>query len=220
MKELAPSLLSANFANLENDIKLLEQNGINYLHLDVMDGNFVPNISFGPGVIKSIRKISKLKFDVHLMIENCDMFIEDFVDAGADIITVHAEATKHLHRSIQNIKSHGVKAGVALNPSTSLSTLDYILDDIDLVLIMSVNPGFGGQSFIESMKDKLGELSKIKKDNNLDFIIAIDGGVKTTNVEEIAKLGAELIVSGSDVFKAPSIENRIEEYKTILQAYE
>lgn len=220
MKELAPSLLSANFANLENDIKLLEQNGINYLHLDVMDGNFVPNISFGPGVIKSIRKISKLKFDVHLMIENCDMFIEDFVDAGADIITVHAEATKHLHRSIQNIKSHGVKAGVALNPSTSLSTLDYILDDIDLVLIMSVNPGFGGQSFIESMKDKLGELSKIKKDNNLDFIIAIDGGVKTTNVEEIAKLGAELIVSGSDVFKAPSIENRIEDYKTILQAYE
>lgn len=220
MKELAPSLLSANFANLENDIKLLEQNGINYLHLDVMDGNFVPNISFGPGVIKSIRKISKLKFDVHLMIENCDMFIEDFVDAGADIITVHAEATKHLHRSIQNIKSHGVKAGVALNPSTSLSTLYYILDDIDLVLIMSVNPGFGGQSFIESMKDKLGELSKIKKDNNLDFIIAIDGGVKTTNVEEIAKLGAELIVSGSDVFKAPSIENRIEEYKTILQAYE
>ncbi len=220
MKELAPSLLSANFANLENDIKLLEENGINYLHLDVMDGNFVPNISFGPGIIKSIRKISKLKFDVHLMIENCDMFIEDFVDAGADIITVHSEATKHLHRSIQNIKSYGVKAGVALNPSTSLSTLDYILDDIDLVLIMSVNPGFGGQSFIEAMKDKLKELAKIKKEKNLDFIIAIDGGVKTTNVEEIAKLGAELIVSGSDVFKAPSIEDRIKEYKTILQSYE
>lgn len=220
MKELAPSLLSANFANLENDIKLLEENGINYLHLDVMDGNFVPNISFGPGIIKSIRKISKLKFDVHLMIENCDMFIEDFIDAGADIITVHSEATKHLHRSIQNIKSYGVKAGVALNPSTSLSTLDYILDDIDLVLIMSVNPGFGGQSFIEAMKDKLKDLAKIKKEKNLDFIIAIDGGVKTTNVEEIAKLGAELIVSGSDVFKAPSIEDRIKEYKTILQSYE
>jgi len=154
------------------------------------------------------------------MIENCDMFIEDFVDAGADIITVHSEATKHLHRSIQNIKSYGVKAGVALNPSTSLSTLDYILDDIDLVLIMSVNPGFGGQSFIEAMKDKLKELAKIKKEKNLDFIIAIDGGVKTTNVEEIAKLGAELIVSGSDVFKAPSIEDRIKEYKTILQSYE
>ena len=220
MKELAPSLLSANFANLENDIKLLEENGINYLHLDVMDGNFVPNISFGPGIIKSIRKISKLKFDVHLMIENCDMFIEDFVDAGADIITVHSEATKHLHRSIQNIKSYEIKAGVALNPSTSLSTLDYILDDIDLVLIMSVNPGFGGQSFIEAMKDKLKELAKIKKEKNLDFIIAIDGGVKTTNVEKIAKLGAELIVSGSDVFKAPSIEDRIKEYKTILQSYE
>ena len=163
---------------------------------------------------------SDLTFDVHLMIENCDMFIEDFVDAGADIITVHAEATKHLHRSIQNIKSHGVKAGVALNPSTSLDTLDYLLEDIDLVLIMSVNPGFGGQSFIESMKDKLKELARIKKEKNLDFIIAIDGGVKTSNVAEIAELGAELIVSGSDVFGADSIGERIEEYKTILQKYE
>lgn len=220
MKELAPSLLSANFANLQEDIKTLEENGINYLHLDIMDGNFVPNISFGPGIIKSIRKISNMTFDVHLMIENCDMFIEDFVDAGADIITVHAEATKHLHRSIQNIKSHGVKAGVALNPSTSLDTLDYLLEDIDLVLIMSVNPGFGGQSFIESMKDKLKELARIKKEKNLDFIIAIDGGVKTSNVAEIAELGAELIVSGSDVFGADSIGERIEEYKTILQKYE
>lgn len=220
MKELAPSLLSANFANLQEDIKTLEENGINYLHLDIMDGNFVPNISFGPGIIKSIRKISNMTFDVHLMIENCDMFIEDFVDAGADIITVHAEATKHLHRSIQNIKSHGVKAGVALNPSTSLNTLDYLLEDIDLVLIMSVNPGFGGQSFIESMKDKLKELARIKKEKNLDFIIAIDGGVKTSNVAEIAELGAELIVSGSDVFGADSIGERIEEYKTILQKYE
>ena len=151
MAMLAPSLLSADFANLREEISKIEKGGADYLHLDVMDGTFVPNISFGTPVIKSLRRITELPFDVHLMVDKPERYIEDFVDAGADIITVHEEATTHLHRTIQLIKSFGVKAGVSLNPSTPVENLEYVLDDIDLILIMSVNPGFGGQSFIDSI---------------------------------------------------------------------
>lgn len=216
MAKLAPSLLSANFANLESDINLLEENGIEYLHLDVMDGHFVPNITFGPGLIKSIRKNSNLIFDTHLMIDRPERFIKDFAEAGSDIITVHQESTIHLHRVIQEIKSYGKKAGVSLNPSTPLDSLNYVFADLDLVLIMSVNPGYGGQSFIPQMKEKLKALVEIKERNNFNFTIAIDGGVKTTNVKEIADIGAELIISGSDVFGASDISSRIKEYYEIL----
>lgn len=220
MIELAPSLLSADFTKLDSEIEKLNRNNINYLHLDVMDGIFVPNISFGPAIIKSLRPLSKMVFDVHLMIDKPERFIEVFKNAGADILTVHVESTLHLHSTIQAIKKLGMKAGVSLNPATSLSVLDCILEDIDLVLLMSVNPGFGGQKYIEFTDRKLKNLSRIKKDNNLNFIIEVDGGVKTTNVKRVIENGAELIVSGSDVFCAEDIDSRINEYKEIFKSYE
>lgn len=220
MIELAPSLLSADFSNLSKDIEILNENNIKYLHLDIMDGNFVPNISYGPGVIKSIRKLTDMVFDVHLMIEKPERYIGEFVDAGADILTFHYEASIHPHRTIQGIKSKGIKAGISLNPSTPLSVLEYIIKDLDLVLIMSVNPGFGGQSYIEAMDDKISELKKMKDELNLDFIIEVDGGIKTGNVENIINRGAELIVSGSDVFKADNISSRIKEYYSIFSKYD
>lgn len=220
MLELAPSLLSADFSNLSKDIKTLNDNDVKYLHLDIMDGNFVPNISYGPGVIKAIRGLTDMVFDVHLMVDKPERYIKDYVDAGADIITIHYEATIHPHRTIQEIKSYGVKAGVSLNPSTPLEVLDYIIEDLDLVLIMSVNPGFGGQSYISAMDEKIRRLKEIKTKRNLDFIIEVDGGIKTTNVENVLNLGAELIVSGSDVFGAEYIEQRIKEYSEIFKKYE
>ncbi len=220
MIELAPSLLSADFSNLSKDIKILNDNGINYLHLDIMDGNFVPNISYGPGVIKAIRGLTDMIFDVHLMVDKPERYIKDYVDAGADIITVHYEATKHPHRTIQQIKSYGVKAGISLNPSTPLNVLDYIIEDLDLVLIMSVNPGFGGQSYIKTMDEKISKLKDIKSNKKLNFIIEVDGGIKTTNVKNVIELGAELIVSGSDVFGANDITQRIIEYKDIFNNHD
>lgn len=219
MIELAPSLLSADFSNLSKDIGILNENKIKYLHLDVMDGNFVPNISYGPGIIKSIRKLTDMIFDVHLMIEKPERYIDAFVDAGADILTFHYEASIHPHRTIQEIKAKGIKAGISLNPSTPLSVLEYIIEDLDLVLIMSVNPGFGGQSYIKAMDEKISDLKKIKEDLNLDFIIEVDGGIKTRNVENVIDRGAELIVSGSDVFKADDITSRIKEYYSIFSKY-
>lgn len=216
MAKLAPSLLSANFANLEKDVEVLNKMGVEYLHLDVMDGCFVPNISFGPGLIKSLRPLTKMVFDTHLMIENPENFVEDFAHAGSDILTVHYECANHLDRLINQIKDSGMKAGLSLNPATPLGVLDYIAEDLDLVLLMSVNPGFGGQSFIEKTKRKIKELNDFRKESQLDFIIEVDGGIKTDNAKEIRDLGADLLVSGSDIFKAPSIEDRISQYKEIL----
>ena len=193
---IAPSLLAADFSILKEEITNIENAGAEYLHLDVMDGNFVPNISFGPVVIKSLRAHSNLIFDVHLMIENPDKYVADFVDAGADIICVHVESTKHLNRTIQLIKSYKKKVGVALNPSTSLDTIKYDLDNIDMVLIMTVNPGFGGQKFIPEMLQKIKELRKIAP--NID--IQVDGGINDEISKLVIEAGANVLVAGSYVF--------------------
>ena len=218
MLELSPSLLSADFTNLKSEMEVLDKNGVKYLHLDVMDGMFVPNISFGPMIIKQLRPLTNLIFDVHLMIEDPDRYVQNFKDAGADILTVHYEACKHLHRTVSYIKSLGMKAGVSLNPATNIDVLDYVLEDLDLVLIMSVNPGFGGQSFIPSAIDKIKNLKAKIRERNLNVIVEVDGGVKTTNVKDVIEAGADLIVSGSDVFADK--ENRIRAYKEIFKNYE
>lgn len=194
---VAPSLLAADFSKLREEIQEVESYGAEYLHLDVMDGNFVPNISFGAPVISSIRKHSNLVFDVHLMVENPDRFIKDIADAGADVITVHTEATKHLNRTIQLIKSYGKKVGVALNPSTPLDFIKYDLKDIDMVLIMTVNPGFGGQAFIEGMLQKIKDLRSI--DPNID--IQVDGGINDKTSKLVKEAGANILVAGSYLFK-------------------
>ncbi|MFP5494339.1 ribulose-phosphate 3-epimerase [Parvimonas sp. G1641] len=217
MLELSPSLLSADFTNLKSDIEILDKSGVKYLHLDVMDGMFVPNISFGPMIIKQLRPLTNMVFDVHLMIEDPDRYVQSFKDAGADILTVHYEACKHLHRTISYIKSLGMKAGVSLNPATNIDVLDYVLEDLDLVLVMSVNPGFGGQSFIPSALDKIKNLKEKIKERNLNVTVEVDGGVKTTNVKDVVEAGADLIVSGSDVFADK--ENRIKAYNDIFNNY-
>ena len=218
MLELSPSLLSADFTDLKSEIEVLDKNGVKYLHLDVMDGMFVPNISFGPMIIKQLRPLTNMIFDVHLMIEDPDRYVQNFKDAGADILTVHYEACKHLHRTVSYIKSLGMKAGVSLNPATNIDVLDYVLEDLDLVLIMSVNPGFGGQSFIPSAIDKIKNLKAKIRERNLNVIVEVDGGVKTTNAKDVIEAGADLIVSGSDVFADK--ENRIRAYKEIFKNYE
>ncbi|CEI73737.1 MULTISPECIES: ribulose-phosphate 3-epimerase [Romboutsia] len=205
MIKLAPSILSADFARLLEDVKKVESAGCEYLHIDVMDGHFVPNITLGPGLVKSLRKDVNMVFDAHLMIENPDNYIKDFVDAGCDLIVVHQEACKHLHRTIQNIKSYNVKAGVALNPATPIETIKHVIEDVDMVLIMTVNPGFGGQSFIEGMIPKIEELKKLIDDRNLNIDIQVDGGIKPTNVDKVVKAGANIIVAGSAIFNSDDI---------------
>lgn len=215
MIKIAPSILAADFANLQDEIKKIEKGGADYIHLDVMDGIFVPNITFGPPVIKKLRKTSKLPFDVHLMIDKPERFIKDFVDAGADLITVHQESTIHLHRTIEEIKSYGIKAGVSLNPATSLDSIEYILEDLDLILIMTVNPGFGGQSFIQAMETKIRKLRKIIDERNLDIILQVDGGVKLDNAKDIVGYGADLLVVGSDIFGHEDVVARTKMFKEL-----
>lgn len=217
MIKLAPSMLSADFARLLEDIKKVERAGCEYLHIDVMDGHFVPNITLGPQVVKSLRKDVNMVFDAHLMIENPDNYIKDFVDAGCDIIVVHQEACKHLHRTIQNIKSYGIKAGVSLNPATPIESIKHIIDDIDMVLIMTVNPGFGGQSFIESMIPKIEELKKFIDSRGLKIDIQVDGGIKPDNVDKVVKAGANIIVAGSAIFNSDDIETTVNLFRENLR---
>ena len=209
MIKLAPSILSADFARLLEDVKKVENAGCEYLHIDVMDGHFVPNITLGPGIVKSLRKDVNMVFDAHLMIENPDMYIKDFVDAGADLITVHQEACIHLHRTIQNIKSYNIKAGVAINPGTSIESIKYVLPYVDMVLIMTVNPGFGGQSFIESMVEKIKELKDLIDKQNLNIDIQVDGGIKPDNIKKVVEAGANIIVAGSAIFNSSDIDSTV-----------
>ncbi|MEG1930524.1 MAG: ribulose-phosphate 3-epimerase [Anaerovorax sp.] len=212
MARLAPSILSADFSKLGQDISTIWKAGAQVIHVDVMDGHFVPNISYGATVMKSLVGKTNLPFDVHLMIENPERYVAEFVTENTEFITVHAEACTHLHRVIQQIKGLGVKCGVALNPATPLCHLEYVLKDIDLVLVMSVNPGFGGQKFIESALDKVKELNEMKVKNKLQFEIEIDGGITLENVQAVAEAGTDIIVAGSAVFGAPNVEKRVKEF--------
>ncbi len=200
MTRIAPSILSADFMRLGDEIRAAEEAGAELVHVDVMDGHFVPNITIGPMFVEGIRKITKLPIDVHLMISDPDKYAHDFASAGSDYITVHAEATMHLHRSVQCIKEEGVKAGVSLNPATPLCSLDYILSDIELVLIMSVNPGFGGQKFIPSALEKIRKLKDTITERNFSVLIEVDGGVKIENAAKITRAGADILVMGSAFF--------------------
>lgn len=209
MIKISPSILAADFSKLGNEIKKIEEAGADMVHIDVMDGLFVPNISFGLPVIKAIRGCTDLLFDVHLMIDSPERYIEDFKKAGADIITVHAEATRHLHRTLQSIKSLGAKAGVALNPGTDTGAVKYVLSEADMVLVMTVNPGFGGQKFIKEMTKKVAEIRSMAPGIDIE----VDGGISSDNISLVTDAGANVIVAGSAVFNAPSAKDEIEKMR-------
>ncbi len=207
-KILLPSLLSADFYQLKEELEAIEKAGITHLHLDVMDGHFVPNISFGPGVIKALRPHTNMFFDCHLMVEEPSFLYQDFKDAGVDLLTIQWEACRHIHRDIQAIKELGLKVGVSLNPATPVSLLEHIIEDIDLILIMTVNPGFGGQSFIGQMEEKIMETRRFVDQRNPDVLIEVDGGIKGDNIQEISSFGADWLVAGSAVFqRGKTLEN-------------
>lgn len=217
MVKISPSILSADFANLGEHIKRLDNSEAEMVHIDVMDGSFVPNISFGIPVIKAIRKYTKKTFDVHLMIEEPSKYVEEFVKAGADIITIHCEADRHLDRTIDYIKSFGVKAAVALNPATPLENIKYVLDKVDMVLIMTVNPGFGGQKYIKYCSEKIKELKAIIEETGRDIMLQVDGGIGLENIKEVVDCGANVIVAGSAVFKEDKIEENIKALKEAIK---
>ncbi|MCM3087378.1 ribulose-phosphate 3-epimerase [Bhargavaea ginsengi] len=200
MIKIAPSILSADFARLAEEVREVEKAGADYIHIDVMDGQFVPNITMGPNIVKALRPVTTLPLDVHLMIADPDRFIGDFAEAGADIITVHAEACTHLHRTVQLIRSHGVKAGVVLNPHTPHEILEYVIDDLDMVLLMTVNPGFGGQSFIREVVPKISKVCAMIRARGLSTEIEVDGGITADTIAECAKAGANVFVAGSAIY--------------------
>lgn len=208
---LAPSILASDYAKLAEEVHECEKGGAQWIHCDSMDGHFVPNITFGPGIVEAVGRVTDLFLDVHLMIENPDRYIEEYVDAGADQITVHYETCTHLHRTLQVIKQYGILAGIAVNPATSLSNIEPVLDLVDMVLVMSVNPGFGGQDFIPKTYERLQEMAAFRGKNNLNYLISVDGGVNLDNIEKISRAGADVLVAGSAVFQAKNIPKRIEE---------
>ena len=214
MVKIAPSILSADFSRLGEEVKAVEEAGADWIHVDVMDGKFVPNITVGPLVVESLCKVTKLPLDVHLMIENADQYIEDFANAGADIISVHAEACPHLHRTVQSIKENGAKAGVVLNPATTLFALDEIIEQVDMVLLMSVNPGFGGQQFIGSVLSKIELLRNTLDESGVELDVEVDGGVKPDNAATIKQAGANVLVAGSAIFGSDDYKKAIEELRS------
>ena len=215
--KLSPSILSADFGNLQQEVMKIEKAGCEYLHVDVMDGHFVPNLTIGPLVLEALNGRTTLVKDVHLMIEQPERYIEAFAKAGADILTVHQEASVHLHRTVQLIKSYGMKAGVSLNPSTPVSVLEDILPDLDLVLIMSVNPGFGGQAFIPQALEKIAKLKTMVTEAGLSLEIEVDGGIKADNVAQVVRAGADVIVAGSALFGAPDFEAEVRKFREVVK---
>ncbi|WP_270181828.1 ribulose-phosphate 3-epimerase [Alkalihalobacillus sp. CinArs1] len=210
MIKIAPSILSSDFARLGEEVKDVEACGADYIHVDVMDGHFVPNITIGAPIVRALRPVTNLPLDVHLMIENPDHYIEDFADAGADILTVHAEACPHLHRTIQLIKSKGVKAGVVINPATPVDAIKHVIEDVDLVLLMTVNPGFGGQAFIERVVPKIAEVKKLADDLGVSPEIEVDGGVNKETARKCIEAGATVLVAGSAVYNMEDRKSAIE----------
>lgn len=219
MKQLAPSILSADFSRLGEEVGMIEKAGAHLIHVDVMDGHFVPNISYGATVMKSLKGKTDLHFDVHLMIEKPDDFLDDFITDQTEYITVHQEACNHLDRTIEHIKSKGVKAGVSLNPATPVTNIYYVLEKVDMVLLMSVNPGFGGQSYISYVEEKIEELIKIRKEKNLKFLVEIDGGITKSNLHNICSKGVDIIVAGSAIFKGEKPEKNTKEFLKIMEEF-
>ena len=213
MVKIAPSILSADFSKLGDEIRAVEQAGADWIHIDVMDGHFVPNITVGPLVVEAVRKVTELPLDVHLMIEDADKYIKDFAEAGSDILTVHVEACPHLNRTINHIKEQDVRAGVVLNPSTPLSSLEEVLHEIDMVLLMSVNPGFGGQEFISSLLDKTLNLRQIMEQYEQEFDLQVDGGIKPENAGELKEAGANVLVAGSAIFNSADYKKAIQQLR-------
>ena len=215
--KIAPSILSADFSNLQRDIELVENGGADYIHVDVMDGQFVPNITFGPNIVQAIRPITKLPLDVHLMIVDPEKYIPAFAKAGADIITVHVEATPHIHRALQMMKDLGVKSGVVINPGTPITMIKHVLPIADQVLVMTVNPGFGGQSFIEETVEKIAELSELREQNNWHYSIEVDGGIVPETAQICQKAGADVFVAGSYIYNAEDPVGQINQLKEALK---
>lgn len=216
MKLIAPSILSADFARLGEEIRAVENAGANWIHADVMDGHFVPNITFGPMIVAAVRQVTQLPIDVHLMIEQPDKYIADFIDSGADWVSVQVETCPHLHRTLQLIKEKGAKAGAVLNPSTSLSTIEWVLDDLDYILLMSVNPGFGGQAFISNSLEKIRRLRRMIDERGLSILIEVDGGVNMSTLADISAAGADVFVAGSAIFGKNDYQREIARFKQIL----